>query len=103
MGRRGAHGRVFLASQLSLGDRPVVLKLGPLDPLTLPAGQIVLAGQNNGGTVGIPATGAVVKPLSTQVSLGGTAIDVTDNLTLRSITAYRQLDTDDFIAIDAPR
>jgi len=28
---RGAHGRVFLASQLSLGDRPVVLKLTPDD------------------------------------------------------------------------
>lgn len=26
---RGAHGRVFLASQSSLGDRPVVLKLAP--------------------------------------------------------------------------
>ncbi len=26
---RGAHGRVFLASQLSLGDRPVVLKVTP--------------------------------------------------------------------------
>jgi serine/threonine protein kinase/Flp pilus assembly protein TadD len=26
---RGAHGRVFLASQRSLGDRPVVLKLAP--------------------------------------------------------------------------
>jgi serine/threonine protein kinase/Flp pilus assembly protein TadD len=28
---RGAHGRVFLAAQLSLGDRPVVLKLTPAD------------------------------------------------------------------------
>jgi serine/threonine protein kinase/Tfp pilus assembly protein PilF len=28
---RGAHGRVFLASQLSLGDRPVVLKLTPAE------------------------------------------------------------------------
>jgi tetratricopeptide (TPR) repeat protein len=28
---RGAHGRVFLASQRSLGDRPVVLKLAPAD------------------------------------------------------------------------
>jgi serine/threonine protein kinase/tetratricopeptide (TPR) repeat protein len=28
---RGAQGRVFLASQLSLGDRPVVLKLTPLE------------------------------------------------------------------------
>ncbi|HEY1377809.1 MAG TPA: serine/threonine-protein kinase, partial [Gemmataceae bacterium] len=28
---RGAHGVVFLASQLSLGDRPVVLKLTPSD------------------------------------------------------------------------
>ncbi len=28
---RGIHGRVFLASQLSLGDRPVVLKLTPCD------------------------------------------------------------------------
>src|SRR5439155_8334599 len=28
---RGAHGRVFLASQLSLGDRPVVLKLAPCE------------------------------------------------------------------------
>jgi serine/threonine protein kinase/tetratricopeptide (TPR) repeat protein len=28
---RGLHGRVFLASQLSLGDRPVVLKLTPCD------------------------------------------------------------------------
>jgi eukaryotic-like serine/threonine-protein kinase len=28
---RGAQGRVFLASQLSLGERPVVLKLLPLD------------------------------------------------------------------------
>src|SRR6266849_10323392 len=28
---RGAHGRVFLASQLSLGDRPVVLKLTARD------------------------------------------------------------------------
>ena len=27
---RGVHGRVFLASQLSLGDRPVVLKLTPI-------------------------------------------------------------------------
>jgi serine/threonine protein kinase len=27
---RGVHGRVFLASQLSLGDRPVVLKLSPI-------------------------------------------------------------------------
>jgi serine/threonine protein kinase len=27
---RGLHGRVFLASQLSLGDRPVVLKLTPI-------------------------------------------------------------------------
>ena len=29
----GAHGRVFLASQLALGDRPVVLKLTARDPL----------------------------------------------------------------------
>src|SRR5262249_56034203 len=28
---RGAQGRVFLASQLSLGDRPVVLKLTPCE------------------------------------------------------------------------
>jgi eukaryotic-like serine/threonine-protein kinase len=28
---RGAHGRVFVASQLSLGDRPVVLKVTPLE------------------------------------------------------------------------
>jgi tetratricopeptide (TPR) repeat protein len=28
---RGAHGRVFLAAQSSLGDRPVVLKLTPAD------------------------------------------------------------------------
>jgi serine/threonine protein kinase/tetratricopeptide (TPR) repeat protein len=28
---RGLHGRVFVASQLSLGDRPVVLKLTPCD------------------------------------------------------------------------
>ncbi|MBI3410650.1 MAG: protein kinase [Planctomycetes bacterium] len=28
---RGAHARVFLANQLSLGDRPVVLKLIPMD------------------------------------------------------------------------
>jgi tetratricopeptide (TPR) repeat protein len=28
---RGAHGRVFLASQVSLGDRPVVLKVTPLE------------------------------------------------------------------------
>ncbi len=28
---RGAQGRVFLASQLSLGDRPVVVKLGPAE------------------------------------------------------------------------
>jgi serine/threonine protein kinase len=28
---RGVHGRVFLASQLSLGDRPVVLKLTPCE------------------------------------------------------------------------
>jgi serine/threonine protein kinase len=28
---RGVHGRVFLANQLSLGDRPVVIKLTPCD------------------------------------------------------------------------
>jgi iron complex outermembrane receptor protein len=32
---------------------------------------------------------------------GTVALDVTDALTLRSITAYRRLDTDDFVDIDA--
>jgi iron complex outermembrane receptor protein len=44
-------------------------------------------------------------PNSTEMThwgLSGTAaIDLTDQLTLRSITAYRELDTDDFIDIDA--
>ena len=29
------------------------------------------------------------------------AFDLTDNLTLRSITAYRELETDDYVDIDA--
>lgn len=78
----------------------------PLNSLTyLIGGGVALALPTNPQTYDFTGRTTPSLPNSTKLQHWGlsmnAAIDVTDNLTLRSISAYRQLDTDDFIDIDA--
>ena len=83
----------------------------PINPLTYffgaapPLGGILLPLPTDPQTYNFTGRTTPSLPNSTKLRHWGgsvnAAIDLTDALTLRSITAYRQLDTDDYVDIDA--
>jgi iron complex outermembrane recepter protein len=97
--------RIDLSADYSHDDAS--LSLGqPLNSLTyLIGGGVALALPTNPATYNFTARATPSLPNSTRLRHWGTALniayDLSPTVTLRSITAYRQLDTDDYVDIDA--
>ena len=97
--------RVDLTADYSHDDAKLTVGRPVNNLTTFSGGTLVVTDPVGSGSYDWEGRASATLPNSTKMShwgfSGTAALDVTDALTLRSITAYRLLDTDDFVDIDA--